>query len=119
MPRKTRVNFFYPTYRFRKEEQDPIVDTVQSVLEKHDISFAKAAADSGVSATTLWNWFVKRKTKRPQYATIAAVLGAAGYTLIAAPRGKIAKLEAEPAAVVKRFPLMSEIATKPAKGEHQ
>lgn len=111
MARKAKVNFFYPTYRFRPEEQDPIIDTIQSCLEKENISFAKAATGSGVSATTLYNWFTKRKTKRPQYATVAAVLGYAGYKLVAAKAGPV-KGVAQPAVVLKRFPTAREV-TKP------
>lgn len=108
--KKTKVNFHYPSYNFRAEEQDPIIDTVRTVLEDHDISFIKASVGSGVSTTTLYNWFTKQKTRRPQYATIAAVLGFAGYELVAAPKSRGSNNgHATPASVMKRFPSAKEV----------
>lgn len=100
---KTKVNFQYPTYFFRKEEQDPIVDLTLSCLKRHDIPLAKAASGSGVSPATLYAW-AKGKTRRPQFATIAAVLGVAGYELVASPRRRSADGKAHVPAILRRFP---------------
>src|SRR5947209_725871 len=64
---------FYHTYRFRAEEQDPIVDKMQTIMEDEMGSIAKGRFGkikelSGLSESTLHSWFVKRKTRRPQYA---------------------------------------------------
>jgi len=82
----------YPTYMFR--EKDPIVDIVRTVVQDSGKTYAEIERDSGVSATTLWAWFAGA-TKRPQFATIMAVLRACGHDL------KIGKLE-ESAAPSKR-----------------
>jgi hypothetical protein len=72
-------------YYFPKQEQDPIIDEVGSILDNAGISNTDAAKGSGVSYTTLHSWFVKRKTKRPQFATTAAVLATAGYEFAIVP----------------------------------
>lgn len=109
---RTKVNFAYPTYLFRKEEQDPIVDATLGRLKQHDISLAKAAAGSGVSATTLYNW-ASGKTRRPQFATVAAVLGVAGYELVAAPRARDADGKAHAPKMLRRFPTYRSLERAP------
>lgn len=71
----------FKTYVFK--EQDPIVGKVLIVIRdtnKHDTTVAN---DSGVSVSTLKNWR-SRKTRRPQFATVNAVLRSCGKKLIVA-----------------------------------
>lgn len=74
-PRR-RVRGVYKSYAFK--DHDPVLDAIDSV---HELAgrpmFAKLAADSGVSAGTLSSWR-RRETKRPQSASVEAVLRAMG-----------------------------------------
>jgi len=63
----------YKTYMFK--DQDPVVSDVLAVLGD---DFAGASEKSGVSRSSFRNW-KRKKTKRPQHATMAAALGAEGY----------------------------------------
>lgn len=71
----------FKTYHF--VDHDPIIDKVDTILDDEGTSLTDAAHDSGVSRSTLVNWR-KRKTKRPQYATIAAVVRSQGYDFVLA-----------------------------------
>lgn len=68
----------YRTYRFI--DKDPIIDKARTVLQDEKlISRLSVVAElSGVSRGTLDNWF-NGDTKRPQFATIAAVATSIGY----------------------------------------
>ena len=68
----------YKTYVFR--DKDPVIDHLRTVVQQDGCRRAKIAEDSGVSATTLSNWF-EGTTRRPQFATVAAVARSMG------PRG--------------------------------
>jgi hypothetical protein len=86
----------YKTYRFKG--QDPIVDRVFDATDGYKLS--QLSAKSGVSVSTISNWF-KGKTKRPQFATINAVLIASGHELkvaktIAARRREAREQETRP-----------------------
>ena len=71
----------YKSYSFI--DKDPVIDYcrtkvfAQSEDGKHGGGPAKVAHDSGVSKSTLYNWF-KGRTKRPQFSTVAAVLISCG-----------------------------------------
>lgn len=65
----------YRSYNFI--DKDPIIDVVRTIVEDSGDSYEKVHAASGVSVGTLGNWF-NGKTKRPQYATIMAVVYAMG-----------------------------------------
>jgi len=67
----------YRSYNF--VDKDPVIDRIRTIFQKEHVDNKDAASISGVSQTTLFNWF-DGKTKRPQYATIAAVTLALGYT---------------------------------------
>jgi DNA-binding phage protein len=69
----------YKTYAFK--DKDPIIDHLRTPVNGK--SYSKLSADSGVSTTTLSNWFYGA-TKRPQFATIAAVARAIGPEGVAA-----------------------------------
>lgn len=65
----------YKSYRFR--EKDPIIDAVRTAVQDTGMSYAAVYEASGVSASTVYNWF-HGTTKRPQFATVAAVAVACG-----------------------------------------
>ena len=68
----------YATYRFK--HKDPIIDVVRTVVHDSGLTYVQIANKSGVTTNTLRNWFFGG-TKRPQHATIAAVVHACGYTI--------------------------------------
>ena len=86
----------YASYSFT--DKDPIIDRLRSAVQSSKESYAKISEDSGVSATTLYAWF-HGDTKRPQYATVAAVFSALGFDLRPVERGsnKIVPLRARKA----------------------
>jgi hypothetical protein len=71
----------YKTYSFTG--QDPVVEKVREAMGNH--SAGEVSRRSGVSAGTVGKWLTK-KTKRPQYATIAAVVNALGHRIVIARR---------------------------------
>jgi DNA-binding phage protein len=68
----------YATYLFI--DKDPVVDFCRTIVFSNG-GPSKIATASGVSPGTLYSWFY-RKTRRPQFATVAAVLLACGETQI-------------------------------------
>lgn len=64
----------YDTYSF--VDKDPIIDFMRKPADEY--SYAELSRVSGVSATTIYNWF-EGQTRRPSYATVIAVLRAMGY----------------------------------------
>lgn len=68
----------YRTYMF--EDKDPIIDVMRTLAQDSKRSFKEISTDSGVSTTTLYNWF-HGKTRRPQFCTIAAVAGSLGKSI--------------------------------------
>jgi hypothetical protein len=67
----------YTTYTWGAQDHDPVLDLVDTAMETADLSVTKASAKTRVATSTIHNWKL-RKTKRPQLATVAAVLVAAG-----------------------------------------
>lgn len=65
----------YPSYLFK--EHDPILDTIDSVIAMSGAKRSGVAASAHLSDSTLRNWQL-RKTKRPQFASITAVLRSLG-----------------------------------------
>jgi hypothetical protein len=70
----------YKSYMFT-DRKDPVIDQVRTVAQSRNADYVEISAASGVSATTVRNWF-EGDTCRPQYATVAAVLGGLGYELV-------------------------------------
>ena len=67
----------YRTYRWI--DKDPIIDAVRTVVKAGEKLKNNMVHDiSGVSATTLDNWF-EGATRRPQNSTVTAVTSALGY----------------------------------------
>lgn len=75
----------YPSYLFR--DHDPILDAFDTLHGDSGAKLSNTAADSGVSITTLHNW-KRRKTKRPQFATVMAAARALGATGVSFSKGK-------------------------------
>ena len=71
----------YKTYVFR--DKDPVIDHLRTAVKDDGRKRSQLAQDSGVSAATLSNWF-EGTTRRPQFATVAAVARACGPKGVAA-----------------------------------
>jgi hypothetical protein len=74
----TPKGFTYKSYNF--VDKDPIIDEIRTVYQDSGANYAWVHEHSGVSTNTLNNWF-SGVTKRPQAATINAVLRSLGYKL--------------------------------------
>lgn len=70
MSKTTREPVIYRTYKFH--DYDPAMDTVVGLVEDAGVTQKKVSDDTNVSTSTLGNW-KRRKTKRPQFATLNAV----------------------------------------------
>lgn len=68
----------YRTYSF--VDEDPILGIMLSLVDDSKLSISEVNERTNVSKTTLYNWR-QRKTKRPQFCTIAAVAGAVGKSI--------------------------------------
>lgn len=74
-----RFGTIYPSYLF--EAHDPILDAVDTMIADAGVTYTFITEKSGVTQNTLRNWN-RRKTKRPQFATVAAVVRACGGEII-------------------------------------
>lgn len=74
----------YDSYNFT--DKDPVIDKVRTIVKREGMSYMDIQRASGVSATTLHNWF-DGKTRRPQYCTVMAVVSALGYRQAFIKRG--------------------------------
>jgi transcriptional regulator with XRE-family HTH domain len=72
----------YKSYSFI--DKDPILDEVRTIIQSSGVTYAFIEHASGVTITTLHNWF-SGPTKRPQAATINAVLQSLGHQLTISP----------------------------------
>jgi len=61
-------------------DKDPIIDEIRTVYQQSGVNYRWIEENSGVTAATLSAWF-NGKTKKPQAATINAVLRSLGYKL--------------------------------------
>lgn len=77
MAKKVRGFIRYKSYLFT--DKDPIIDFLRMHKADKDISDKVLSDKSDVGVTTISNWF-KGKTRRPQFATVAAVANALGVT---------------------------------------
>lgn len=66
----------YTTYSF--VDKDPVIDVLRTMKRDTQMSDGEISERSNVSASTIKNWF-GGKTKRPQFATVAAAANAMGY----------------------------------------
>jgi hypothetical protein len=79
------TGFTYKSYSF--VDKDPIIDEIRTIYKKSGATYDWITWNSGVSRSTLIAWF-DGTTKRPQAATVNAVLRALGYRLSIVPYGK-------------------------------
>ena len=73
-----KANRLYKSYNF--VDKDPVIDKLRTIIKREGHSYSELSELSGVSVQTFYNWF-DGNTRRPQYATIAAVIGALGYRI--------------------------------------
>ena len=67
--------FTYRSYSF--VDKDPVIDRLRTMVQREGLSYGEIGTISGVSGTTLHNWF-DGQTRRPQFATVAAVASSLG-----------------------------------------
>jgi hypothetical protein len=72
------MGFTYKSYSF--VDKDPMIDEIRTIYQDSGATYKWINATSGVSATTLSKWF-DGSTRRPQAATMNAVLRSLGYKL--------------------------------------
>ena len=72
------AGFTYKSYNFT--DKDPIIDEIRTVYQDSGVNYKWIEDNSGVTTQTLSAWFSGR-TRKPQAATINAVLRAMGYKL--------------------------------------
>jgi hypothetical protein len=77
--------FTYKSYSF--VDKDPIIDEIRTIYQDSGVNYKWIEDNSGVTDATLRNWFTG-KTKKPQAATINAVLRSLGYKLGIVPYGE-------------------------------
>lgn len=96
----------YKTYRFK--DKDPMIDKIRTVLQLEypgsrkngsTINYSLASSHSGVSESTLRNWF-EGETRRPQFASMCATARGAGHDLVLVPT--TGKAVAEIERIIKR-----------------
>ena len=77
-------------------DKDPIIDEVRTIVADSGMTYKQIHEASGVSIGTLVSWF-GGKAKRPQAATVNAVLRTMGYKLGPMPHEIIRTEPPEPA----------------------
>lgn len=65
----------YRSYSF--VDKDPVIDALRTAVSGSKKSYRELHEESDVSISTIRNWF-HGNTRRPQFATIAAVIRATG-----------------------------------------
>lgn len=77
MAKKEKGNGFtrYTTYNW--VDHDPILDVIDTLQKKSEMSTSEISAKSRVAKSTLIKW-KKREVKRPQFQTVAAAAVAMG-----------------------------------------
>jgi DNA-binding phage protein len=78
----------YKSYVF--VDKDPIIDVVRTAVEDAGEKYKKVSAESGVSTTCMYGWF-RGKTRRPQYATVMAVLRAVGKDMVVVDKSQVTR----------------------------
>jgi hypothetical protein len=79
------AGFTYKSYNFT--DKDPIIDEIRTIYQDSGANYHWVSENSGVSQGTLSNWF-GGKTRKPQAATVNAVLRCLGYKLGIVPFGE-------------------------------
>jgi DNA-binding phage protein len=100
---RSRKGFAYKSYNFI--DKDPVIHEVWDVVK--GTSFAYIEEESGVSTTCLYSWFYG-KTRKPQNATVRAVLRSVGFDLRVV---KVADIEAPAASHLVSKPMTKVVNT--------
>ena len=79
MLQRTRKPTTYTSYNFI--DKDPVIDKLRTLIQRDGWTYQQIHEKSGVTVQTMYNWF-SGPTKRPQYATVMAVVRALGYRLV-------------------------------------
>lgn len=79
----------YKSYNFK--EKDPVIDRVRTIISDEGVTHKQISDASGVSTTCLYGWFTGT-TRRPQHASLMAVLRALGYDYQIVKTGKVVHL---------------------------
>lgn len=85
MAKQKRTPVIYGSYRFI--DKDPIMDCLRTARQDSGLSVSETAVQSNVSATTIANW-EQGKTRKPQFATAAAVATVYGKKGVLFNKGK-------------------------------
>jgi len=72
------MGFTYKSYNFI--DKDPMIDEIRTIVERSGATYKWINATSGVNVNTLSKWF-DGSTRRPQAATMNAVLRSLGFKL--------------------------------------
>lgn len=78
------AGFTYKSYNF--VDKDPIIDEIRTIFNASGVNYKWIQENANVSPSTLTAWFMG-STKRPQSATVEAVLRALGYQRAIVPYG--------------------------------
>lgn len=84
------TGFIYKSYSFL--DKDPMIDYVRTVIRDSGETLKQIGEDSGVNPQTISKWLYG-DTKRPQAASINAVLRALGYRLEIVPKSYVATIK--------------------------
>ncbi len=84
--KKRRGVIPYRSYLF--VDKDPVLGALQTAFSGSQLSYEDVHAKSDVAIGTMKGWFYG-DTKRPQFATVAAVASALGITTIHIKGGKV------------------------------
>ena len=74
----TRGFIRYKAYPF--QEKDPILSVLWAIKRNKGIKDTEIKEEGGPALATLRNWWPDGKTRRPQFATVAAAAVAMGLT---------------------------------------
>ncbi len=107
------MSFTYKSYNF--VEKDPIIDEIRTIYQDSGANYAWIHENSGVSPTTLTSWFTGQ-TKKPQAATINAVLRSLGYKLGIVAFSQVIRIE--PALPQPKPRAAPEATPTPARSRH-
>jgi hypothetical protein len=99
------ASFTYKSYNF--VDKDPIIDEIRTVYQDSGVNYKWIEENSGVTTQTISAWF-SGKTRKPQAATINAVLRSMGFKLGIVPFGQ----------QVKVVPIMEQPKEKPLSMRH-
>ena len=75
--RNARVKAFKPYRTYRFTDYDPVIAVIRTARDEAKTKTVTIHNDSGVSSSTLYNWF-NGKTRKPQFATVVAVARSIG-----------------------------------------